>query len=212
MLEIVALQAGYGSAPVARLPELRLEPGAAALLVGGSGSGKTTLMLAIAGLARRFGGHARIGGTDLADLGGGARDRARARMVGFVFQDIHLVAGLTALENVLLAPYAAGVAQDIERARGLLARLGLAGIAGQRAERISRGQAQRVAIARALMLKPRLLLADEPTASLDDQACEAVAGLLLDAAAEANAPLLISTHDSRLKARVALHVQAEAMA
>lgn len=212
MLEIEALEAGYGRRAVSRLPALQLEPGAAALLTGGSGSGKTTLMLAIAGLARRFGGHARIDGTDLAALGGRARDRARARMVGFVFQDIHLVEGLTALENVLLAPYAAGVAQDRGRAESLLRSLGLEAHAQRRAEQLSRGQAQRIAIARALMLKPRLLLADEPTASLDDEAAEAVAGLLLNAAAEANAPLLIATHDSRLKSRIARHVRAEAIA
>lgn len=211
MLEIAALQAGYSAGPVARLPALTLEAGTAALLTGGSGSGKTTLMLAIAGLARRYGGHARIDGVDLANLGGRARDKARAHMVGFVFQDIHLIAGLTALENVLLAPYAAGERQDRARAEMLLSSLGLEAAAHRRAEELSRGQAQRIAIARALMLKPRLLLADEPTASLDDGACDAVASLLLDAAAEANAPLLISTHDSRLKARIGHHVAAEAL-
>ncbi len=212
MLEVEALEAGYGRRAVSRLPALRLESGAAALLLGGSGSGKTTLMLAIAGLATRFGGHARIDGADLADLSGRGRDRARARMIGFVFQDIHLVAGLTALENVLLAPYAAGLAQDRGRAKSLLRSLGLEAHAGRRAEQMSRGQAQRIAIARALMLKPRLLLADEPTASLDDESAETVAGLLLAAAAEANAPLLIATHDSRLKSRIAHQVRAEAVA
>lgn len=212
MLEVEDLTAGYAGRAVARLDGLSLANGEAALLTGGSGSGKSTLLLAIAGLAERHGGRAAIDGVDLGALGGRQRDKARARLVGFVFQDIHLVAGLTALENVLLAPYAAGVAQDTARALMLLERLGLAGFARRRSDRLSRGQAQRIAIARAVMLKPRLLLADEPTASLDDESCAAVAALLQESAAEAGAPLLIATHDSRLRSLVPKVVAAEALA
>lgn len=202
MLRIDQLVAGYGAQPIARLEQLELQPGEAARLVGPSGVGKTTLLLGIAGLARVFGGGVTIDGTATNTLGAGQRDRFRGRHIGMVFQDLHLVAGLSALDNILLAPFAGGVKQDKARALSLLEALGLGGFAKRPAEKLSRGQAQRVAIARAMLLKPKVLLADEPTASLDDQSCAIVCDLLLNAASEAGAALVIATHDARLHARV----------
>ena len=199
MLDIDGLAAGYAGRPVARLDALRLGPGEGGLLVGPSGCGKTTLLLAIAGLTDILGGSVRIGDVDLAALPAAPRDAFRGRAIGLVFQDLHLIAGLTVLDNVLLAPFAAGLPQDRGRAVSLLGDLGLAGHARRRAETLSRGEAQRVAIARAMLLEPRLILADEPTASLDDENCARVAGLLAHAARETGAALLIATHDSRLK-------------
>lgn len=210
MLALTDLVAGYGTTPIARLGGLALEPGAAALLLGPSGAGKTTLLLAVAGLADALSGRIVIDGVDVTRMPPRARDRHRGRTIGIVFQDLQLTAGLTTLENLLLAPYASGAPQDAGRARALLGDLGLSTHLGQRAERLSRGQAQRAAIARAMLLGPRLILADEPTASLDDATAETVADLLLRAAAETGAALLIATHDARLKARIATHFTVDA--
>lgn len=211
MLTVRDLVAGYGQAPVARLSWLSLESGQAALLLGPSGAGKTSLLLAIAGLARIFGGDVEIDDQNLARLDRRRIERFRAAHIGFVFQDLHLVTGLSVLDNVLLAPFASGRAQDRDRARFLLERLGLGEAAKRPAEMLSRGQAQRVAIARALLQTPRLILADEPTASLDDGACERVADLLLEGARESGAALLIATHDQRLRARIGQVVEIEAL-
>lgn len=139
----------------------------------------------------------------------GARDRFRGQHIGFVFQDIHLVSGLSVIDNVLLAAFVTNAVQDRDRAEQLLASVGLADRMTQPAETLSRGQAQRVAIARALLLRPQLIIADEPTASLDDDACSAVASLLSSITAESGAALLIATHDRRLRERFALQVSVE---
>jgi putative ABC transport system ATP-binding protein len=209
MLSVEGLVAGYGRHPVARLPRLNVGPGQAALLLGPSGSGKTTLLLAIAGLADVIEGAIRIDDVDVAELRGAARDRFRGRAIGLVFQDLHLISGLSTLDNVLLAPFAAGAPQDRDRALALLAELGLAARAHRPAETLSRGEAQRAAIARAMLLQPKLILADEPTASLDDGACERVAELLAKAAEETGAALVIATHDLRLRRRFEVSVFAE---
>ena len=209
MLLVQDLAAGYETGPVARLPWLRVEPGQAALLLGASGSGKTSLLLAMAGLARIHAGVVELDDVNLPGLSRTAFDRFRGRHVGLIFQDLHLIAGLSVLDNVLLAPFAAGLPQDRDAALSLLGDLGLANHAARSAARLSRGQAQRVAIARAMLLRPKLILADEPTASLDDEACARVCDLLLSAAQATGAALLIATHDQRLKARIPLAVAAE---
>ena len=208
-LSVRGVEAGWGGRPVARLPDLSLAAGEGALLLGGSGSGKTTLLLAIGGLLERTAGSIAVDGVDPGQLRPAERDRWRGRCVGFVFQDLQLVAGLSVLDNLLLAPFAAGAPQDRTRARQLLEQLGLAGLERRHAERLSRGQAQRAALARAMLLRPKLILADEPTASLDDAGADAVSDLLLAAAKETGASLVIATHDSRLKTRFARQVSVE---
>lgn len=209
MLAVEGLVAGYGRRRLARLPRLTVEAGRASLLLGPSGSGKTTLLLAIAGLADVFEGRVAVDDVDVAALEPAARDRFRGRAIGLVFQDLHLIAGLSTLDNVLLAPFATGARQDRARALAVLDELGLADRAHRPAETLSRGQAQRAAIARAMLLQPKLILADEPTASLDDQACARVADLLLRAASETGAALVIATHDLRLRDRIGTTVAAE---
>ena len=211
MLRVDDLEAGYGGLALARLPRLEVQAGEAALILGPSGSGKTTLLLAIAGLADVLSGTVNVDGTEPARLPPAQRDRFRGRSIGLVFQDLHLIAGLTTLDNVLLAPFSAGLPQDRPRALALLDELGLADRAHRPAETLSRGQAQRAAIARAMLLRPKLILADEPTASLDDAACARAGDLLLKAAAETGAALVIATHDGRLRDRIANTVQAQAV-
>lgn len=210
MLALTGLVAGYRGRPIARVSSLSVGAGQAAVLGGASGAGKTTLMLAVAGLADRLAGTVCIGGEDVGRLSPRARDRHRGEHVGLIFQDLHLVPGLSALDNMLLAPFATGVRRDRTRARALLDRLGIAHRADARAETLSRGEAQRLAIARATLMQPRLILADEPTASLDDEACAAVLELLLEATRESGAALVVATHDARVRARFPHGVTAEA--
>jgi putative ABC transport system ATP-binding protein len=210
MLAVKDLVAGYRGKPIARLENLSVANGEAAVLGGASGSGKTTLLLAIAGLADRQGGLICVEGQDVSSLPSRARDRHRGRHIGLIFQDLHLIPGLSALDNLLLAPFAAGAPRDRATARALLDRLGLGARAVARAETLSRGEAQRVAIARAMLMKPLLILADEPTASLDDAACGAVLDLLLEATAVSGAALVVATHDARVRGKIPHLVQAEA--
>jgi putative ABC transport system ATP-binding protein len=210
-LAVDDLVVGYCGHPVARLDHLRLENGAAALLLGPSGSGKTTLLLSMAGLAERISGSVHVAGVAPSSLNRRRLDRFRGSTIGFVFQNVHLVTGLTLLQNVLLAAYATGARQDTKRARELIERLGVGPAADERAEKVSRGQAQRAAIARALLLRPRLILADEPTASLDDASCAAVADVLRRAAHEEGAALLIATHDHRLREHFSTVIAVEAL-
>jgi ABC-type lipoprotein export system ATPase subunit len=212
MLLAVDLEAGRGAKVVARIGRLSVAAGQAALLVGPSGVGKSTMLLALAGLAHTVRGSTWIGRTEVLSLRGAALDRFRGLHIGFVFQDIHLLPGLSTLDNLLLAPFAAGAPQDRARARGLLEALGVGDKANRPAERLSRGEAQRAAIARAMLLKPKLILADEPTASLDDAAAQVVADLLLDAADQTGAALVIATHDGRIKTRIPNQVAVEAIA
>lgn len=210
MLAVKDLIAGYGGHAIARLGHLSVAAGEAAVLTGASGSGKTTLLLAIAGLADRLEGAIGVQGEDIGVLGARARDRHRGRHIGMIFQDLHLIPGLSAIDNLLVAPFATGAPRDAGRAMELLDRLGVAARAHARSETLSRGEAQRTAIARAMLMRPQLILADEPTASLDDEACDAVLDLLHEATRETGAALVIATHDSRVKAAIANVAMAEA--
>lgn len=209
-LSATDLVAGYRGRPIAKLAGLAVAAGEAGVLGGRSGTGKTTLLLAIAGLADRLGGSILLDGVDLDAMSGSGRDRHRGRNIGIIFQDLHLVPGLSAIDNMLLAPFAIGARRDHARAAVLLDRLGVGERADARAETLSRGEAQRVAIARTMLMDPRLILADEPTASLDDEAAAVVIDLLLEATRDSGAALIVATHDSRVRARIGQ--AAEAMA
>jgi putative ABC transport system ATP-binding protein len=181
MLAIRNLKAGYKGKIVVDLPDLSLAAGEHCLLSGRSGSGKTTLLYTIAGLLSPIAGEIHA-----------------PRPVGMIYQTLHMVPALSARDNILLAPYAAGMAQDEKKADALLSRLGLEGYAERMPHSLSHGQLQRVAIARAAMNDPALILADEPTSALDDDACATVMQLLLDTAKASHASLIVATHDSRI--------------
>ena len=189
-----------GVGTVVGVPAFALEPGSRVVTEGASGSGKTSLLHALAGLERPAAGRVRWDDVEPWALGAGARERWRRTAVGLVFQDIHLVDGFSALENVVLPvlfEMARIEAPVRARAAALLAQLGID--APARAVTVmSRGERQRVALARALLFEPPLLFADEPTASLDRDSAAALARLLIDAAARTGATLVVTSHDPAL--------------
>lgn len=187
-------------------PDFHIPKGKHGLLLGVSGSGKTTLIHLIGGLLRGHEGRIEVDGVDLASLTEAGLDQYRGRHFGFIFQKNHLIASLTVEQNLLAAPFFAGLPQKKEQVDTLLSELGLEGKRHAKIRELSHGQAQRVAIARALINKPSLILADEPTSALDDQNCETVIRLLLDATTQHGATLVVSTHDQRLKSIFPLQV------
>lgn len=201
MIEWSNLALGYNGNVALRVADLTLGQGEHWLVCGPSGRGKTTLLYALAGLLPPLQGRLHVAGTELSTLSEAARDLFRGRHIGLVFQSLHLVPALSVIENLLLASYLAGLPQNHKRAVSLLDRLGLAGKHDVLPSALSQGQAQRVAIARAVLHRPDLLLADEPTASLDDEAATNVIALLREAAKEQGATLVISTHDARVKSQ-----------
>ncbi|CAH2600542.1 Lipoprotein-releasing system ATP-binding protein LolD [Rhodovastum atsumiense] len=185
------------------IDRLEIPPGTLCGISGPSGSGKTTLLHAAGGLLHPQAGEINWGEDDLARMGEAARDRWRRRMAGFVFQDFHLVPELTALDNVLLSVWFGSwsARRHTTRAAGLLREVGIPDPA-RRAGLLSRGEQQRVAIARALLHRPALILADEPTASLDAVTGAAVADLLVASARAVGATLLAVSHDAALLGRM----------
>lgn len=184
------------------LDALQLAAGEACLLLGPSGSGKSTLLAIAAGLLAPQHGEVTIDGQPLAALSPAASDAWRGRRIGFVFQHLHLVPSLTVAAQLGAARHFAGLAPDPQAIAATLAALDLGRLAGQRPAALSGGEAQRVAIARAVVNGPGLILADEPTAHLDDDNAARVLDLLLAQAARCRAGLLIATHDQRARARI----------
>ncbi|NLD68798.1 MAG: ATP-binding cassette domain-containing protein, partial [Limnobacter sp.] len=178
-----------------------VEAGATVAIVGASGSGKSTLLGLLAGLDDASEGSVTIFGERILDLDEDARAAWRARNLGFVFQSFQLLPQMTALENVMLPLELAGEKRAAERARALLARVGLGDRLGHYPRTLSGGEQQRVAIARAFAPSPRLLFADEPTGSLDAATGERIIDLLFELNREAGATLVLVTHDPQLAGR-----------
>ena len=200
MLNIERVTLGYEGKPVLDFKGLELPKGGQCLLVGNSGSGKTTLLYAIAGLNPVIKGKIIINGTEVTALSEARQDHFRGQNIGIIFQTLHLVKSLTVLENLLLASYLAGYPQDTDGVIALLKKLGIENKKDAMPSELSQGQAQRVGIARAVLNKPKLILADEPTSSLDDKNCAEVIALIKQVANDNGASLVIATHDARVKA------------
>ena len=171
--------------------------GAMTAIRGPSGAGKTTLLLTLAGLLRPTAGSVEIDGADLYAVSERVRARIRSRAIGMVFQQFHLVPYLTVEENVLAPAFALPDPLPVDRARTLVAELGLGERSGHRPSALSTGERQRTALARALLNDPGLILADEPTGNLDDASASVVVRRLHRAAAAGKAVLVV-THDPRV--------------
>jgi len=207
-LEVVDLAKEYraaaGPLPVLDGVTFRLAPGGALAVLGPSGSGKSTLLFILGGLERPTRGTVRIGGVDPHALAEREAAEFRNRTVGFVFQEHHLLPQLTLLENVLvpLLPRGGASAGDVERARALVERVGLGPRADHFPAELSGGERQRAAVARALVGRPAVVLADEPTGSLDRRTAAEVGDLFIELVREGGAMLVLATHSLELAGRL----------
>lgn len=199
MIDTRGLQFAYPDGPPLRFDDVAVAQGGTLLLQGPSGSGKSTWLALVAGLLNPMAGDVVVAGQALGALRGGERDRWRARSLGFLPQRLHLSEALTVGDNLALVYFAAGQAVDRRAIAGALSALELEGLAQRRPSQLSGGQAQRAALAQALLLRPQVILADEPTTSLDDSACAAALALLGRCASQQGATLVIATHDARVR-------------
>lgn len=208
LVELVGVTKSYGppGAPENRIlrgVDLAVRSGESVAIAGPSGCGKSTLLNIIGTLDRPTSGQVLLDGREVSSMAETELAGVRAQAIGFVFQLHHLLPQLSVLENVLVPTLASGGAgpEAVERARRLLERVGLSSRLSHRPGQLSGGECQRAAVARALVNRPKLLLADEPTGSLDRAASEAVAGLLLELNREEGAALVLVTHAPDLAAR-----------
>lgn len=176
-----------------------LETGQSIAVMGRSGSGKSTLLNILGGLDREYEGNVFFDGQELKQLNDRQIAQLRNQKIGYIFQSFHLLDQLTCEENVMLPSWFAEMSHDtaLQRAKDLLTRVGLAHKIGTRPQRLSGGEKQRVAIARALMMKPALLLCDEPTGNLDEATGEEILQLFLRLQKEEHLTLILVTHEIR---------------
>ncbi len=195
------VQDASGKLAILRDISFALEAGQTAAIVGASGSGKSTLLGILAGLDTPTAGTVHLAGQNLFALDEDQRAALRARHVGFVFQSFQLMPNLTALENVMLPLELADVSDARQQATAMLQRVGLGERLQHRPKVLSGGEQQRVALARAFVVQPRLLLADEPTGSLDHATGAAIMDLMFALNREQGTTLVLVTHDRQLAER-----------
>lgn len=209
MIRTRQLSYQYPAGPLLVFPDVDLPQGAVLLLSGPSGCGKSTWLALVAALLAPSAGTLTVAEQPLGTLKNIAADAWRAVAIGFLPQKLHLSAALDVQQNLALAQWASGQPEDPVRIHTALNALGVQDLAQRRPAQLSGGQAQRVALARAVLLNPRVILADEPTASLDDEAAADAVGLLLDTARTHGATLVIATHDARVAALIPLGINGE---
>ncbi len=196
----LTLTSRAGPVDILRDVDLAVEEGSSVAIVGPSGSGKTSLLMILAGLERASSGRVMVGGHDFTTLDEDGLARVRGAEIGIVFQSFHLVPTMTALENVALPLEFAGRADAEAVARETLGEVGLGHRVDHFPAEMSGGEQQRVAIARALSVRPKLLLADEPTGNLDGKTGQQVIDLLFGLQRRHGATLVLITHDASLAA------------
>ena len=201
MIKTKGLRFGYDGEHRFNFPDIEIDRRGYLLILGESGVGKTTFLHLLAGLLRPEAGSVRIGETDITSLSQRKLDRFRGKHIGIVFQKSRFVKALTVEENLLLVQHLSGAGQDRDKVREILERLNIGNKAGARGSNLSEGQKQRFSIAAALVNNPDVILADEPTSSLDDKNCRVVTDLLREQAEQTGASLLVITHDHRLSSQ-----------
>ncbi len=199
-----------GTLEILRDIDFALKPQETAAIVGASGSGKSTLLSIIAGLDTPSSGTVRLGGVDLFSMDEDARAAVRARQVGFVFQSFQLLGNLSALENVMLPLELAARKDARKAATEMLERVGLSTRLGAYPKVLSGGEQQRVALARAFVVHPAVLLADEPTGSLDFATGEKIMELMFELNREQGTTLVLVTHDRAIADRCQRRITIEA--
>ncbi|WP_339922180.1 ABC transporter ATP-binding protein [uncultured Cyclobacterium sp.] len=198
MITVKGVQFSYGNQPKINIPDIELNRGDELLVLGKSGSGKTTFLNILAGLLAPQLGEILIDGVSLYKLKGHKLDEFRGSNIGIIFQKPHLLSPLTVAENIAL-PYFFAKKASANKVLFYLEELGILDKQHAPIQTLSEGEAQRVSIARALVNEPKIILADEPTASLDDENAELVVNLLKRQAKKLHASLIIVTHDHRIK-------------
>ncbi|MFN6130934.1 MAG: ABC transporter ATP-binding protein [Planctomycetota bacterium] len=206
LLELENLKKSYAEpggrqVPILDIPQFAIDEGEQVVLRGESGGGKTTLLHLISGLVKADSGSIRLEGVELTSFSEARRDRIRAAKMGYVFQTFNLLPAFSALENVRLAMTFAGRAVDVSRARELLARVGLENRMHYLPSQLSVGQQQRVSVARALANRPKLLLADEPTANVDPANQSRIIELIQSTCRDEGVALLLVTHSDEVAGR-----------
>ena len=199
MLKTRSLHFAYNEENEFSFPDIQLDSGGNLLVLGESGIGKNTLLNLLAGQLRPKSGSIELKGTILNELPLSKLDSIRGKNKGLVFQSQHFIQALSLQENLMLVQYLAGQKQDKQHVKKVLSSLGIEHKINSKPNNLSQGEQQRAAIASAVINNPQLILADEPTASLDDKNCKKVAALLQEQASETGAQLVIITHDQRLK-------------
>jgi len=196
-LKLSSITKSFGKVPVLRGVDLELNSGERVALMGPSGSGKSTLLNCICGIEQVDSGEVRIAGRSLGDLNGKELEQLRRKSIGYVFQSFHLLPTLTAFENIEFPTQLIGMEKEerMEKVQQLIESVGLADRSNHLPDALSGGERQRVAIARALIHRPALLLADEPTGSLDTENGDHALKLLETLSIEHGVALLLVTHD-----------------
>ena len=201
MLKSNSIQFTYDGEKKFKFPDLNINSGESLLVLGESGVGKTTFIQILAGLLKPSSGSLELNSINYSNLSSKKMDEFRGKNIGMIFQSPHFVRNISIIENLLLSLHLSNQNLDKEYAEDILNQIGLVEKMNNLPDELSQGEQQRAAIALAVIKNPDLILADEPTSSLDDTNCQKIISLLKEQSASKNAKLIIITHDNRLKSQ-----------